>query len=50
MPFSKYKNNTINKTEVCIQNPNIIKLKKLITSKNSLQICKEINKGGCDAG
>ena len=34
----------------CIQNPNIIKLKKLITFKNSLQICKEINKGGCDAG
>ena len=35
----------------CIQNPNIIKLKKLITSKNSLQISKEIKKkGGCDAG
>ena len=28
----------------CIQNPNIIKLKKLITSKNSLQISKEIKK------
>jgi hypothetical protein len=35
----------------CIQNPNIIK--KLITSKGSLQICKEIKKKkkiGCDAG
>ena len=50
MPFFKYKNNTINKTEVYTE-PEYNKVKKnLITSKNSLQICKEINKGGCDAG